>query len=58
LVWFGFYKKKITKPNFLNKKTETGSNRPVSVWFFWTKTGSNQFDSVFSGLTRFFLVWV
>jgi hypothetical protein len=34
------------------------------VWFFWTKTGSNQFDSVFSGLALFFwfgsvfLVWV
>jgi hypothetical protein len=37
------------------KKTKTGSNRPVSVWFFRTKTCSNRFDSVFSVLTLFFL---
>jgi hypothetical protein len=57
---------------FFNKKTEIGSNRPVSVRFVRTKTGSNrlaqffQFDSVFSGLgltrffglARFFPVWV
>jgi hypothetical protein len=30
------------------KKTETGSNRPVSVQFFRIKTGSSQFGSVFS----------
>jgi len=28
-----FLSKKITKLNFLKKKTETGSNRPVSVRF-------------------------
>jgi len=28
-----FIKKKVTKPNFFFKKTETGSNRPVSVRF-------------------------
>ena len=59
-VWF-LYKKKVTKPEF-KKKTETGSNPPVSVrfgflgqkpvqtnlaWFFW-------FGSVFSGLALFF----
>jgi hypothetical protein len=33
LVRFGFYQKKITKLNFFKKKTETGSNRPVSVRF-------------------------
>jgi hypothetical protein len=64
LVRFGFYQKKITKPNFFLKKTETGSNRPVSVWFFRTKTGSTGlaqfflFGSVFSGLARFFSVWL
>jgi hypothetical protein len=32
LVWFGFYQKQITKPVFLNQnRTETGSNRPVSI---------------------------
>jgi len=39
--------KKVTKPNFFKKKTETGSNRPVSVWFFGKKTDSNRFGSVF-----------
>jgi hypothetical protein len=47
-------------------KTETNSNRPISVRFcyFRTKLGSNQFgsvfrfDLVFSGLARFFFVWV
>jgi len=52
---FGFYKKKVTKPNFFFKKNETGSNRPVSVWFFRTKPGSNWFGLVFSGLVWFFL---
>ena len=48
---------------FLKKKTETGSNRPVSVrfGFFRAKTGSNRFGSVFPvllgflGLARFFV---
>jgi len=35
-------------------RTETCSNRPVSVRFFRTKTGSNRFGSVFSGLAWFF----
>jgi hypothetical protein len=41
---------------FLKKKTETGSNRPVSVrfGFFREKTGSNRFDSIFPVLARFF----
>jgi hypothetical protein len=39
---------------FFEKKTETGSNRPVSVRFFMAKTGSNQFGSVFS----VFSVWL
>jgi hypothetical protein len=43
--------KKVIKLNFFKKKkTETGSNWPVSVWFFRTKTGSNRFGSVFFGL--------
>jgi hypothetical protein len=44
-----FIKKKVTKTGFL-KKTETSSNRPVSVRFgyFGEKTGSNHFGSVFS----------
>ena len=49
-VRFGFYKKKIIKPKFFKKKTETGSNRPVSVLFgrfFRAKTGSNRFGLVF-----------
>ena len=49
-----FIKKKI-KPIFLLKKTETGSNRQVSVRFFRTKTGSNRFGSV---LAQFFPVWL
>jgi hypothetical protein len=62
-------KKKVTKPVFFKKKqnrTRTGSNRPVSVHYFGTKTGSNRFGSVFfcffslarffSGLARFFSV--
>jgi hypothetical protein len=57
LVWF--LSKKITKPKFVfEKKTETGSNRPVSVrfGFFRAKTGSNRFGSVFSVLAQFFPV--
>ena len=50
----------------IKKKTETGSNRSVSVRFFREKIGSNWFDSVFPvwlgfgsvfsffGLARFF----
>jgi hypothetical protein len=49
-----FLSKKVTKPNFFFfKKTEIGSNRPVSVRFFREKTGSNRFGSVFPVLTRF-----
>ena len=53
--------KKSNRIKFFKKKnrnrTETGSNRPVSVWFgfFREKTGSNRFGSV---LARFFLVWL
>jgi hypothetical protein len=65
LVWF--LSKKNNQTNFFKKnwnRTETGSNRPVSVWFFRAKTGSNRFGSffrfglVFSCLARFFSVWV
>ena len=54
-----FIKKKITKLNFFIKKTKTGSNRQVLVWFFRTKTDSNRFDLVFLfGLVfSFFLVF-
>jgi hypothetical protein len=54
-------KKKITKLKFKKKKTETGSNRPVSVRFFRTKTGSNWFDlvlSVWLGFFRFGSIFV
>jgi hypothetical protein len=56
-----FLSKKVTKPKFfLKKKTETGSNRPVSVrfGFFRAKTGSNQFGSVFPVLARFSRFWL
>jgi hypothetical protein len=51
-----FIKKKVTKP----KKTETSSNRPVSVRFgyFRTKIGSARFFRFFSVWLGFFLVWV
>jgi hypothetical protein len=39
------------------KKTETSSNRPVSVWFFRIKTGSNRFGSVFFCFFRFWFVF-
>jgi hypothetical protein len=42
-----FLSKKVTKPNFKKKKTETGSNRPVSVRFFRAKP-------VQTSLARFF----
>jgi len=51
-VWFLL--KKIIKSKFFLKKTETGSNRPVSVWFFRIKTDSNRFGSVFSVWLGFF----
>jgi hypothetical protein len=44
-----FLSKKNNQTDFF-LKTETGSNRPVSVRFFRTKTGSNRFDLV---LARF-----
>ena len=63
-----FLSKKVTKPNFFLKKTETGSNRPVLVRFFREKTGSNRFfrfgsvlarfDSVLARLARFFPIWL
>ena len=59
-VWFDFYQKSNqTEIFFFEKKTETGSNRPVSVrfGFFRAKTGLlgfSGFGSVFSVLARFF----
>jgi len=63
-----FIKKSNQTEFFFEKKnrTETGSNRPVSVrfGFFRAKTGSNRFGSVFPVLARFFrfgsvfLVWL
>jgi hypothetical protein len=53
-----FIKKNITKLNFFLKKSKPNRNRfkPTGFGsFFKTKTGSNLFGSVFSGLTRFFL---
>jgi len=53
-----FIKKKSNQTEIFFKKnrnrTKTGSNQPVSVRFFRTKTGSNRFGSVFSVLARFF----
>jgi hypothetical protein len=43
--------KKINKLKFILKKTETGSNRPVSVWF-----GFLGQKLVQTGLARFFRV--
>ena len=60
-VWFGFYKKKITKPKFFfEKKTETGSNRPVSVRFGFlgqkpVQTGLARFSRFWLGFFRFWL---
>jgi hypothetical protein len=58
--WFGWvFIKKIIKLKFYflkKNRTETGSNRPVSVRsgpVFRAKTGSNRFDSVFPVLARF-----
>ena len=57
MIIFGsvrFLSKKVTKPKFFffekknRNRTETGSNRPVSVRFFRAKTG----------LTRFFRFWL
>jgi hypothetical protein len=48
-----FIKKKAIKPNFLLKKTETGSNRPVSVRFSFLGQKPVQ-----TGLARFFPVWI
>jgi len=55
-VRFGFYKKKNNQTKyFFLKKTETGSNRTVSVrLIFWTKTGSNRFGSIFPVWLGFF----
>jgi len=48
-VRFGFYKK--NNQTKIKKKTETGSNWPVSVWFF----GQNRFKPVWLGFFRFWL---
>ena len=58
MIIFGsvrFFSKKVTKPNFffLKKKTETGSNRPVSVRF-----GFLGQKPVQTGLARFFRFWL
>jgi len=50
--------KKSNQTDFFLNKTKTGSNRPVLVRFFRTKTSSNRSDSVFSVLTCLFLVWL
>ena len=57
-----FLLKKSNQTIFFFKKnqnrTETCSNRPVSVRVFWTKTGSNWFGLVFLVWLGFFPVWV
>jgi len=61
MIIFGsvqFLSKKKTKSKFKKKKTKNGLNRPVSIRFFRTKTGSSQFSSVFSVWLDFFPVWV
>jgi hypothetical protein len=45
--------KKTTRLNIFFKKTKTGSNRPVSIQFFITKTGSKPIWLGFSSLARF-----
>ena len=62
MIIFGsvrFLSKKVTKPKFffLKKKTETGSNRPVSVrfGFFRVKTGLARFFQFWLGFFRFWL---
>jgi hypothetical protein len=64
-IRFDFYKKKVTKLNLKKKqnRTETGSNRPVSVRFGLVFKDKNRFKPVwlgFFGLARFFsgLDWV
>ena len=63
MIIFGsvrFLSKKVTKLKYIffwkknRNRTETGSNRPVSVRVFREKTGSNRFGSVFPVLARFF----
>jgi hypothetical protein len=49
-----FIKKKVIKLVFLKKKTEIGSNRPVSVWLVILEQKTVQ--PGFFGLTRFFPV--
>jgi len=55
LIWF--LSKKVIKSKFF-KKTETGSNRLISVRFFRTTTGSNRFGLVFPVLLGFFLIFL
>jgi hypothetical protein len=50
---FGFYQKTNNQTEFFLKKTETGSNRPVSVRF-----GFLEQKPVQTGLARFFPVWL
>jgi hypothetical protein len=66
-----FLSKQITKPKLKKNKTETGSNRPVSVcflgqkpvqpglaWFFWFWLGFSAFGSVLARfLSDFFRFW-
>jgi hypothetical protein len=52
-----FLSKKVTKLNFFfEKKTETGSNRPVSVRFGFL--GKNRFKPVWLGFGSVFPVWL
>jgi hypothetical protein len=60
-----FIKKQVTKPNFFKKKTETGSNRPVSVRFGFFRQkpvwlgffNLALFFLVFSGLGSVWFFW-
>jgi hypothetical protein len=59
LVRFGFYQKKVNKPNLKKKKTETGSNRPglIRFGFLGQKPIQTGLAWFFSGLVQFgFLV--
>jgi hypothetical protein len=65
LVWFLLKKNNQIKIKKKNKKTETEpepklvqTDRFQFGLFFRTKTDSNRFDSVFSGLARFFQFWL
>jgi hypothetical protein len=53
-VWFGFYKKKVTRLIFKTKTLKPVQTNRFWFGFFRTKIGSNRFDTVFLVLIGFF----